>query len=56
MLAILGGRAICRTTAARSHLHGPVFQTHDEQEAVPWEWVARMISEREYVVCRAHET
>jgi hypothetical protein len=52
-LTVLGNFAVCRATAARSNLDGPVFQTHYEQEAASWIWMARVVSKRERVICWA---
>lgn len=55
-LTVMGCRAVCRATAARSNLDGPVSQTHYEQQTASWIWMARVVSERKRVVLRALKT
>ena len=55
-LTVLGCCAVCRATAARSNLDRPLFQTHYEQEAASWVWMARVVSKREKVIRWAVKT
>ena len=55
-LAVLGCCTVRRATAARSNLDGPVSQTHYEQEAASWVWMARVVSKRERVIRWAVKT
>jgi len=55
-LTVLGCCAVCRATAARSNLDGPLFQTHNEEEAASWVWMARVVSKRERVIRWAVKT